>query len=593
MVNEGNSLSVVAIVVALVALVTTVGQVLQQYLATADGYRRCQSSVIGHWSKRTRLKWRWSEFRFETRFTTPYIALYRHPWVSSAMPEPPLKGRHWIIGSVNGDTMIDNRGSGSGDEDESSDLVTWLRFLRATQWAHKKMLSRLRAGTGAQDEKLKTESREKENQFLTIPLVTYEERSWDFMPPDVVKPYARISVGDIAIIARRLGMDWERFEPAEGILRAQGNGYMLTSTSVRSVGTMIQISEMLGVGKQGPWMPWVSPIIPDMEIKGKIPLIPSAAADKMGFGVLPAVGSDFLHRDFKFSTVDDIKETLRWFTRDPATSRAFDGNYLNRMGWYPGVSDLLAIAAPLMYRPDLGLVGVPSPTSLPIFQGVTSHEEGFKEFSHQVLELTLSPNLAKNSPLLWVRETEQSLTKMNTEWINGIDPIDRQYFLLSAAHNAYLQTTSFLSPTNQPGGKSPFFRFLVSNHLRYLIRHFEDAYTKLETDIFTPQQADPPIQAQTSSLASRTLAGHHPLKLGMATYFACLPGLLDQMEREIASGGMPGLRVPEGCWSREELMAGWVVLVFRAMLWNRCHYLVQGQTVPVQYCGSQLPIYIG
>jgi hypothetical protein len=374
MANEANSLSVVALVVALVALVTTIGQVLQQYFATADGYRRCQSSVIGPWAKRTRLRWRWSEFRFETLFTTPHIQLYRHSWHSPGTPEPPFKGRHWIVGSFDADTKIDSLISGS--DDEGSDHVTWLRFLRATQWAHKKMISRLKAGTYAQDDKTKAEASERESQYLTIPLIMFEERSWDFMPPDVVKPYARTSVGDIAIIARRLGMEWERFEPAEGILRAQGNGYMLTSTSVRSVGTMIQISEMLGVGKQGPWMPWVSPIIPDVEMNGKILLIPSAAADKMAFGILPAVGSDFLHRDFRFNTVSDIKETLNWFTRDPATSRSFSEDLMNWLGWYPGVSDLLGIAAPLLYRPDLGLVGVPSPTTLPILQGVTSHQEG-------------------------------------------------------------------------------------------------------------------------------------------------------------------------------------------------------------------------
>jgi hypothetical protein len=450
------------------------------------------------------------------------------------------------------------------------------------------MLSRLKAGTAAQNEKFKAENQDKESQFLTIPLVMFEERSWDFMPPDVVKPYARISVGDIAIITRRLGMDWERFEPAEGILRAQGNGYMLTSTSVRSVGTMVQISEMLGSGKQGPWMPWVSPIIPDMEMNGKIPLIPSAPADKMGFGVLPAVGSDFLHRDFRFSTVEDIKETILWFTRDPATARSFNGDYLMRMRWYPGVSDILGIVAPCMYRPDIGVVGVPSPTSLPIFQGVTSHEEGrspipsplvkppnmyvgFQEFSHQLTTLIATANPPSTSPLHWILTTDSSLRNLHPEWLSGIDPIDREHHLLLAIHTAYLQTTSFLSPPNQPGGKFPFFRFLISSHLQYLIKNFESTYSFLSIE----------------------RSDQHPLRLGMAAYFACLPGLLDMMERGLGAGGIPGLRVPEGCWSRLELMEGWCVLVFRAMLWNRCHYLVKGRAVPTEYCGSQLPVYIG
>lgn len=56
--SKDTNIAVVALVVALVALLTTIGQLLQQYLATADGYRRCQQSVMGRWAKRTRLRWR-------------------------------------------------------------------------------------------------------------------------------------------------------------------------------------------------------------------------------------------------------------------------------------------------------------------------------------------------------------------------------------------------------------------------------------------------------------------------------------------------------------------------------------------------------
>jgi hypothetical protein len=42
-----DNIAITALVVSLIALVTTVGQLLQQYFVTADGYRRCQSSVIG------------------------------------------------------------------------------------------------------------------------------------------------------------------------------------------------------------------------------------------------------------------------------------------------------------------------------------------------------------------------------------------------------------------------------------------------------------------------------------------------------------------------------------------------------------------
>jgi hypothetical protein len=66
-------IAVVALAISLVALFTTLLQLLQQYYATADGYRRCQKSVMAGWAKYTHRKFRWSEFRFETIFVVPDI----------------------------------------------------------------------------------------------------------------------------------------------------------------------------------------------------------------------------------------------------------------------------------------------------------------------------------------------------------------------------------------------------------------------------------------------------------------------------------------------------------------------------------------
>jgi len=78
-----DPVAVTALIISLVALLATFGQVLQQYLATADGYRRCQPSVMGQWGKKTKLRWRWREFRFETVYYVPSLSvdLLRHQYV--------------------------------------------------------------------------------------------------------------------------------------------------------------------------------------------------------------------------------------------------------------------------------------------------------------------------------------------------------------------------------------------------------------------------------------------------------------------------------------------------------------------------------
>ena len=229
-----ETLAAAALAVALVALLGTIGQVLQQYFGTADGYRRCQSSVVGPWAGRTRLKFRWSQFRFETLFTVPHIMLRRALWVSSAPPECPFEQGGWILGRPQDAKNADEVNLLiSGNAADKPELVTWLRFLRSLQWTHKMMTLKFGKVKGAafeyEFEANELKLVEYENRNLTLPIVKFEERSWDFMPPDVVKPYARISVSDLGVLARRLGMEWDRFEPADGVLRAQGNGYSLNS----------------------------------------------------------------------------------------------------------------------------------------------------------------------------------------------------------------------------------------------------------------------------------------------------------------------------------------------------------------------------
>lgn len=72
---EETDIAEAALAAALCAFIISLGQLLGQYFATAEGYRNCQPSVMGPWAKRTRLRWRWSQFRFETLFTAPRIFL--------------------------------------------------------------------------------------------------------------------------------------------------------------------------------------------------------------------------------------------------------------------------------------------------------------------------------------------------------------------------------------------------------------------------------------------------------------------------------------------------------------------------------------
>ena len=47
-----TSIAATALAISLGAFVTALRQLFQQYLATADGYRRCQRWVMGGWAKK-------------------------------------------------------------------------------------------------------------------------------------------------------------------------------------------------------------------------------------------------------------------------------------------------------------------------------------------------------------------------------------------------------------------------------------------------------------------------------------------------------------------------------------------------------------
>lgn len=71
-----------ALIISLVALVATFAQLLQQYFATADGYRQCLPEVMGaDWGAKTRKKMRWRELRYETLY---YVPSFSVEYVSSA-----------------------------------------------------------------------------------------------------------------------------------------------------------------------------------------------------------------------------------------------------------------------------------------------------------------------------------------------------------------------------------------------------------------------------------------------------------------------------------------------------------------------------
>lgn len=73
--DVSDKVAYAAMFISLIALLIALLQALQQYFSSADGYRRCASSVMGEWSNGTRRRFRLFEFRIEVLYQTPVLFL--------------------------------------------------------------------------------------------------------------------------------------------------------------------------------------------------------------------------------------------------------------------------------------------------------------------------------------------------------------------------------------------------------------------------------------------------------------------------------------------------------------------------------------
>ncbi|KAI9737803.1 MAG: hypothetical protein M1834_009172 [Cirrosporium novae-zelandiae] len=557
-----TDLAAAALATALAALLIAIGQLLQQYFATADGgYRRCQSSVMGPWAKRTHLRWRWSQFRFETIFTTPFISLY--PFNKQSVKViGPRYDRAWVVGGMCTEQSKKAHSLVSGKHGENIDSATWLRFLRAIYKGHELLLKdskRVQDPEKGFNFEFVTAGKDPD-PTLTMPIVEFEERSWDFMPPEVVKPYARIGVSDIAILVRRLGMNWMVFDPHEGTMRAEGNGFVLTSTTVRSVGTMLYFTS---TGREVG--------LPLEYVMGRrvkdLRWIPKARADAMTFGVLLLSYHPYFGRlRYDISSRGHMIETLHSFIRIPDTLNKFEAELPDEPLWIPGFSDIVALVLPVLKERESSLFRVPNPGSS--LQCLLSHD-CVAPFESEVRELIrhFTPYSPLSVEIAWVLDSINALNRLDPTWCS-LSSNDRNEREITSLQLELYDTCASISEyfedlekeySGHRTGHHPFFYLNLAHcHIQRMI---------LDVNWYRTPGGSPNIDVHIADI--------------MREYFGCLPRIIEDMA-EYYDFGNEGI-----------ITVAWVKMIFRAILWHRLHFLQSGPIIPSQHYESQLPVYIG
>jgi len=261
--DKETPLNATALVIALIALVGTLAQVVHQYYAaSAAGFTNCGESVMGKWAESTKRIFRLKELRFEVQFEAPVI--FVSPPTNKNGPVKNV-AIHYVDGSD--ESLKATRSLQAKDEEAlrrenkvhtaDNERATWVTLLSALHsmerdswlWRKEHYPTSIPAaepkGTATSTDEPKATSAnpspspkvQLKDHTLAI-AVQVKQRSWDSMPAVVKKPYATTTICHILEIAAMLGLYWKEFDRSKDRYRAEGNGYILTGTQINDLGLM-------------------------------------------------------------------------------------------------------------------------------------------------------------------------------------------------------------------------------------------------------------------------------------------------------------------------------------------------------------------
>ena len=546
--SEQDNTALAAIIIAIIAFLVTTGQLLQQIFGTAVGYRHCQASVIGDWATLTRRKWRWSEFRFETKFTTPNIRLVKVGNRAS------IGTARLITGKLESRRRTYMVSISNPDDDESGDQVGWLALLDQLHLLENEYGTQRIDPDSAIDQPV---------QQMSCAAITLRERSWDFMPPDIIRPVATSTVGDIIALAHRLGMGWSDLRPGDGIMRAEGGGRSIISTAVRGFGILLQFNYD-PAGRDNHQVPNFNATIP------------TVLADKLGFGIIAAGINDLPDIVFEGANeTEAAKEVMHALTIDRAVINKY-GEYMEQSGNSLGFSDILGMCAPFMTLRGSSITRVMK-VHRDVDRGPTCSWEGFRVFQLRLEKYEKEG--ACSEQMLYLLSTYMKLKeKWEVHWdfpVFGSTVVLPTKFL-SEIRNLWSEVNDRLRKQQFPSAPAVFMTSIIASHITQAVEYPELAKAAL----------DDTAQLQKFEEGLHPFM-HHEMAAGMHLYIDRIPLVVSLMKNR--------------GWSGYEriIIDTWWTLIFRAMLWHRGHDIVEGKMrgyggIPVSpsFWGSKLPVYI-
>lgn len=378
--------AVVSLLIALIALLGSVMQVLQQYYASATGFSNCDRRVIGKWHSYKERRFKWKELRFEVRFKAPVVFV-----CAANNTKGPVPDVVWIIdGSPESqqDTMTDDLDDKKPNPsqppavavDQSSALPRFTLRHRTTSTSLKQKMTRSTASDASAEKRIHTADNERatwltlltefqrmeresaswqESEYawhsgrtgqprITRPsfadrklaiAVQAKPRSWDTMPPNIKKPYATTTWCHLVEMAAMLGLHWKEFDRSRDKYRAEGNGYVLTGSHLSELGVVFNF-QISGKCKFGD-----NRVVPSAHVKefafGLVPTVFRTQDDDRRLGSIAEDPRD--QGLLLLGSTNEVAETVAWFGCNTRTADILRDDSKKHGHLFPSMSSLYAV----------------------------------------------------------------------------------------------------------------------------------------------------------------------------------------------------------------------------------------------------------
>ncbi|KAM3423876.1 hypothetical protein BST61_g1272 [Cercospora zeina] len=576
-------LAIVSLVIAIIAFVIATAQALQQFAASAEGYRLCGEGIMGLWGKKTKRVFTWKEFRFKVMMRTPIIFVASPENKRGPVPDRPVYN---VLGTPKSyaDTHCRMPSQQEDDakkaeamkvhtaDDEHAGWVVFMETLQKAEVEGRKWDWGFSRATTARDPGTK-----REVPSRMVVQVQEKKRSWDQMPDAVRKPFATSNISHIVEMAALLGMQWVTFDQDTWNLRAEGNGFMLLSQTVWGLGVSLSFA-----------------------VTGKASfadnrMIPCPAVKQLLFGSVETI-FDALKLNFepKKAAWEDMYVTQRTLRMLRLDRRAIE-RYFSRKehSVIRSVSfEMIAMLGKVFRIPDTNFKRIPNPTPDPWLNDLSAckiQSEFQGNIDRMIHEQNSCPNVLAR--LNWIhslwQETLKPVWQSNPSEIS-IDMRDAVQSAIAAIDNEFLHTF----------GEARTL-LLAGAHVSVVLEEINDPESFLHSrDCDTAEEIwyhyfhvvrEKVINFQGSSAGERivektgNILGLPPDHNGNGHANGAAKDGTETKSNSILSVGKGVLR--------EEV---WLMLMFRMSLWWLLHDFDENDAliIPTRLMGSRMPVYI-